>query len=394
MKKLHAGHWLGLALFLVVPLAVVAPKGEVVLLVFVALPLLARTISRNSYRQSLRSPLLIVLTLILLWGAISALWALDPVAALHRAGTLALLAVAAVTVLAATDHLLDEERRVVRRSAVFGLIFGCALLAIEITAGLPFNSALRDSTEWIKPTILNGALSISAILAWPAALIVRQDKGPWLAIVLMLLVVFVLVLGESNSARVAFGLAVVITALTLHWPAIASRAVIVIVVAGILTAPLLPGNILEPERWSETLSHTTDSVIHRFHIWHFSAERIAEKPIAGWGLDTSRIIPGGEVEVIHKGARMQLHPHNAALQIWLELGIPGALGLTAIVLIALLSARYLPREAQAASFATTIAALTIASLSFGIWQHWWLATLALAAVSVKIAVDDAEPPLA
>ena len=392
MKKLHAGHWLGLALFLVVPLAVVAPKGEVILLVFVALPLLARTISRGSYRQALRSPLVIVLTLLLLWGAASAVWALDPVAALHRAGTLALLAAAAIAVLTATDLLLDEERRVVRWAAVFGLIFGCALLVIELIAGLPFNSALRDSTEWIKPTILNGALSVTAILAWPAALIVRRHKGPWLAIVLMLLVVVVLVLGEGNSARVAFGLAAVTAALTLHWPATASRAVIVIAVAGILTAPLLPGSFLAPERWSETLSQTTDSVIHRLHIWHFSAERIAEKPIAGWGLDTSRIIPGGEVEVIHKGARMQLHPHNAALQIWLELGIPGALGLTAIVLIALLSARYLPREAKAASFATTAAALAIASLSFGIWQHWWLATLALAAVSVKIAADGAEPP--
>ena len=392
MKKLHAGHWLGLALFLVVPLAVVAPKGEVILLAFVALPLLARTISRGSYRHFLRSPLVIVLTLLLLWGAVSALWALDPVAALHRAGTLALLAVAATAVLTATDLLVDMERQVVRRVAVFGVLLGCALLVIELTAGLPFNSALRDSTEWIKPTILNGALSVTAILAWPTALIVRQDKGPVPAIGLMLLVVVVLVLGEGNSARVAFGAGAVAAALTLHWPAIASRAVIVFAVAGIFAAPLLPGTFLAPDRWSETLSQTTDSVIHRLHIWNFSAERIADKPIAGWGLDTSRIIPGGEVEVINKGARMQLHPHNAALQVWLELGVPGALGLTAVVLIALLSARYLPREAQAASFATTAAAFTIASLSFGIWQHWWLATLTLAAVSVKIAAADSEPP--
>ena len=392
MKQLHAGHWLGLALFLVVPLAVVAPKGEVILLAFVALPLLARTFSRGSYRHSLRSPFVIVLTLLLLWGASSALWALDPVAALHRAGTLALLAVAAIAVLTASDLLVDVERRLVRRAAVLGFLLGCALLIVELTAGLPFNSALRDGSQWIKPTILNGALSVTAILAWPAALIVRQEKGRLLAIGLMLLVVVALVLGEGNSARVAFGVAAATTALALHWPAITSRAVIVIAVAGILAAPLIPAAFLAPDRWSETLSQTTDSVIHRLHIWNFSAERIADKPIAGWGLDTSRIIPGGDVEVITKGARMQLHPHNAALQVWLELGVPGALGLTAVVLIALLSARYLPREAQAASFATTAAAFTIASLSYGIWQHWWLATLTLAAVSVKIAVADSEPP--
>ncbi len=391
MSRLYAGHWLGLAMFLIAPLAVVAPKGEVVLLAFVALPLLACTISRSSYKNWIRSPIAVVLLLLLLWGAASAGWALDSTAALQRAGTLALLALAVLVVFTATDYLLAEERRIVRMSIVLGLILGCSLLVIELTMGLPFNSALRDSTDWIKPTILNGALSVAAILAWPAALILRQNKGPVPAIILLLAVIVVLVLGEGNSARLAFGLAALTAALTLYWPAIASRAVIVVSVAGILAAPLLPGTLLTPERWSEALLQTTDSVIHRLHIWHFSAERIAEKPVVGWGLDTSRIIPGGDVEVIYKGARMQLHPHNAALQVWLELGVPGAVGMTAVVLIALLGARHLPRQTRAASFATTVAALAIASLSFGIWQHWWLATLALAAVSVKVAVAESEP---
>lgn len=392
MRRLHAGHWLGLALFLVAPLAVVAPKGEVILLAFVALPLLARTISRGSFGEILQSPLAVVLLLLLLWGASSALWALDPPAALHRAGTLALLAVAAYAVLTACEFLVDEERRVVRKAAVAGLVLACILLILELSTGLPLNTAVRGAQSELKPTILNGALSVIAILAWPAALILRQDKGAWLAITLMLLVVVVLVLGEGNSARVAFGLAALAAAATLHWPAIALRAIVIVAVAGILAAPILPGTILAPERWSETLSQTTDSVIHRLHIWHFSAERIAEKPIAGWGLDASRIIPGGDVEVIKEGASMQLHPHNAPLQVWLELGIPGAVGLTAVVLIALLSVRYQPREARAASLAATTAAFAIASLSFGIWQHWWLATLALLAVSVKMAVADAQPP--
>lgn len=392
MRRLHAGHWLGLTLFLMAPLAVVAPKGEVVLLALVALPLLARTVRRSTYRESLRSPFVIVLIALLAWGAVSTFWALDTMAALHRAGSLALLAIAAVAVFSACDVLVDEERRIVRKAALLGTALGGALLLLELTGGLPLNTALRGGSGDLKPTILNGALSVVAIMVWPAVLIARQMRGLIAAIALLLLVIVVLFLGEGNSARVAFGLAVVTVIAARHWPTITMRALILITVVGILAAPLLPATVLAPERWEAALSNVTDSAIHRLHIWRFSAERIAEKPITGWGLDSSRTIPGGDVEVIEDGASMQLHPHNAALQFWLELGTPGALGFAAIVLIALLSGRHLPREAQAASLATAVAALTVASLSFGIWQHWWLATLALAAVAVKIAAADAEPP--
>ena len=394
MRRFHAGHWLGLALFLMAPLAVVAPKGEVVLVMFVALPLLARAMSRGSYRQSPLSPLVVILVLLLLWGSASALWSIDSLASLYRAGTLALLAVAGVALLTAGDILVEEERRFARNATVAGLLIACVLLIVELSAGLPLNTLVQSAGNVPKPTILNGALSIVAIMAWPAALILRQNKGSLFSIALLLLAAVVLILGESNSARLAFGLAALIAALSLLQPAMARRAMIIIATLGILGAPLLPGTVLSPERWADVLSQTTDSAIHRLHIWQFSAERIAEKPLAGWGLDASRIIPGGDIEVIQDGASMQLHPHNAPLQVWLELGVPGAMGLAAIVLIALLSVRHLPNDVQAASLATTTAALTIASLSFGIWQHWWLATLTLAAVSVKIAVDGAEPPIA
>ena len=70
MRWFHAGHWLVSALFLMAPLAVDAPKGEVILVAFVALPLLTRAISRGSYRQSLQSSLVVVLVLLLLLVAV------------------------------------------------------------------------------------------------------------------------------------------------------------------------------------------------------------------------------------------------------------------------------------------------------------------------------------
>ena len=101
--------------------------------------------------------------------------------------------------------------------------------------------------------------------------------------------------------------------------------------------------------------------------------------MVGWGLDASRSIPGGKDESRPGEAHLPLHPHNAALQAWLELGAPGAALMA--VFLALLWRRLAiptgrgftpppPREAWRRPSASAFAA-------YGIWQEWWLATLAL-----------------
>ncbi|MFM8615049.1 MAG: O-antigen ligase family protein, partial [Alphaproteobacteria bacterium] len=77
------------------------------------------------------------------------------------------------------------------------------------------------------------------------------------------------------------------------------------------------------------------SAVHRLVIWDFAAQRLAEKPITGWGLAASRAMPGGRAQpdaatldrlnikapalrdfVTQPHAElMPLHPHNGALQL-------------------------------------------------------------------------------
>ena len=90
---------------------------------------------------------------------------------------------------------------------------------------------------------------------------------------------------------------------------------------------------------------------------------------------------------------MPLHPHNAPLQLWLELGIPGALlfvAITACLLIAI--ARRLRDRLAAATAATVLlVAITLSSFSYGIWQTWWLAALWLAAGLTAMVTRPVEP---
>jgi exopolysaccharide production protein ExoQ len=118
-------------------------------------------------------------------------------------------------------------------------------------------------------------------------------------------------------------------------------------------------------------------------IWQFTAESIAVRPVAGWGLNASRSIPGGTDEVSPGTNRLPLHPHNAILQWWLELGAVGAAIGTALIVSVVFRAGQIggvagPDAAGPAALAATASALTVALVSYGIWQSWWIATLWLA----------------
>ncbi|HXO90357.1 MAG TPA: O-antigen ligase family protein [Stellaceae bacterium] len=145
------------------------------------------------------------------------------------------------------------------------------------------------------------------------------------------------------------------------------------------------------------------SAAHRLEIWSFVAEHIRQRPIAGWGLDAARRLPGGTAQVIihHcddadrpdgialSSQTLPLHPHNAILQVWLELGGVGvALGFGPLVFAiwrAFRNPEWRTRPAQAMIAATAAATVSVGLVSFGIWQEWFLSGLFIAAAFAVLA---------
>jgi hypothetical protein len=132
---------------------------------------------------------------------------------------------------------------------------------------------------------------------------------------------------------------------------------------------------------------------HRLLIWSFVGDRIAEGPLAGWGFDASRAMPGGK-DLIRPGQTwMPLHPHDAPLQLWLELGVPGAVLfalIVALVWFALADIDW-PRLFAAAAGASLMAALVVSFASYGIWEEWWLDTLWFFLFAIIVMARAARP---
>jgi O-antigen ligase len=123
----------------------------------------------------------------------------------------------------------------------------------------------------------------------------------------------------------------------------------------------------------------------RVGIWRFASLLIAHKPLLGYGLDASRVWPD----------HIPMHPHDAAIQIWLETGVLGAL------LAALFWGWLFYRIERisrtdpvwaAAACATAVAYLLIGAVSFGVWQEWWLglgaAAIALCAMVLRARREE------
>src|SRR5262249_24245190 len=172
-----------------------------------------------------------------------------------------------------------------------------------------------------------------------------------------------------------------------------ARLAAILSVLVIVTAPLTFARLERLPRLAEFAEAVKQSAEHRLLIWSFVGDRIAERPLAGWGLDTARAIPVGGEPIRHGETWLPLHPHNAPLQLWLELGVPGAVvgALVAARLSLALAAAPWPRRFAAAAAGSLAAAFVACLGTYGIWQEWWLGTLAFCLFLVRVMARAATP---
>jgi exopolysaccharide production protein ExoQ len=362
------------ATLLFFPLLVLVPRGMAALASVAGLCAagLVLTTNRNRLSPALVLPA-VLLGSLLLWGTASALWSVDPIRTLAVAARLAGLFAAGLA-LAAAASLIAAPRRMTL-FLVVGLAIGLAMAVSERATGGVLSSLFSDRTY--RASRLNQASISFAILLLPvsAMLVCRGQK---IFAVLLSIATAVTVYGLAGTAAKAVLIAGLPMGLLLYRsrPLIA-RAAAAISIVVIVTAPLSFARLV----WLPTLSETVDGVKfsagHRLLIWSFAGDRIAERALAGWGLDSSRAIPGGEDPVRSDETWLPLHPHNAPLQLWLELGVPGAVLfalLVALAWVALARAEWPPLFAAAAGAGFTTAFLGCFA-TYGIWQEWWLGTL-------------------
>jgi O-antigen ligase len=377
------------AALLFFPLLVVLPRGIAALVSAAGLCAAGLVLSAGRSRPtSILAIATMLLGCLLLWGTASALWSVNPVRSLVVAARLAGLFTVGLG-LAAGAGLVAAPRRLTFLLLI-GMALGIAMVAIELATGGGLNSLVSDRAY--RPTQLNQASISFALLVLPASALLIS-LGQTIFATLLAAVTAVMVYELAGTAAKAVLLAGVAMSLLLYRarPLVAGVA-LAVSVAAIVAAPLTFARLERLPGLGETADSFKISAGHRLLIWSFAGDRIAERPVTGWGLDASRAIPGGDDPIRPGEPWMPLHPHNAALQVWLELGAPGAALfalLTAIVWGALARVEWPPVFAAAAGASLTIAFIGCFA-TYGIWQEWWLGTLSFSLFLVLVMARVAE----
>lgn len=368
-----------------------------------ALPLLRAAGWRTPWSvRFLAAPALAALA----WGWISALWAIDPNLALSRAAKLTVVTLVGATLLAAIVDLPEHRRRQVGAALVAGVAAALAIIAIDLMLDGGLRRAIRDVPSYYGMASLNNGMTLVVLLVWPATIWVwrlgaRPGRGVWrwLAPLPVIACVPLLLRLESQSAATAFAVGVATFVVVAAAPRVMARLMALGAALGTMAAPALVLTVLDARLLSEWFGGLSSTTIHRLYIWDFSVARILEHPLLGWGLDSSRVMPGRDTMITEINpslpptiyGQMQvlpLHPHNAPLQLWLELGLPGA-ALFALIAGGLLygaAGRTGNRMGAGVAAAVLVVALALSSFSYGIWQTWWLAALWFAAALTAVTV--------
>ncbi|HEX7966617.1 MAG TPA: O-antigen ligase family protein [Stellaceae bacterium] len=390
---LAPGNILAAGAIVAPPLAVFAPLGMAPLLALVAVALLA-----GDWRRCLAwirpfAPLGALLVLLSLWAALTSLW--SPIAAhsLFESARFLAICAAGLCILGAGAALAASASARLGRAAVIGVTIAVVLLQFELWSGKVLWHLLRGMAldEYVALARYDRGVTLLLLAAWPAAAALIVRRARWALAVLAIAVGITLYQFDSRSAFLAALIGLAALAAAWRLPRLVAVALVggvaLIAVAFPLVAPGGPGI----ERVHEAAPMLRQSAIHRLVIWRFVSDRIAERPLLGWGMDASRALPGGqepagdiapELDMDIAAEALPLHPHDAALQWRVELGAPGALLCIAalgVVLWRIAADRSMATPHRALALGCAGAALTIAMLSFGAWQAWWLSSLWLTA---------------
>jgi O-antigen ligase len=321
----------------------------------------------------------LILAALALWAAVSLAWtpapnlhpphslkALSRFTVLHLAVQL-IVSTAFVTTLARLDG--SRAARVLAWTSVGFLIVPPLLLEEGLTGArlyqaLPALIHQPIRPDWLPADLAQGGYVV-AVMVWPLG-VALWTRGLWpLALALAACAPLSMVILRGDAPSIALALSLPVFLLALRSGRGAIRILGAVVAAYVLVAPLLMLAMDRLGAFGRLKGRVSDSWAERLHIWSFVVGRWTQHPLRGAGLDASRAFP----------ADVALHPHNGPLQLAYELGFPGAL-LGALFWLWLwrriADASAQNRLAGAAAAATATVYLVIGSVSFGLWQDWWI----------------------
>lgn len=339
-------------------------------------------------RRWLSTPLGLAALVFLGFALVSVAWSREPLSALHALGEF-VLPIGAAGVLA----VLLPQRAPPFAAWLFLICVGiaCALIFAELYTDVTLRReiGLRSASYIFNRPVL----TVLVLLAPLVQLVTLRARSGMAGLAMAVGALVVGAIGLSDSGAAVLGL--IAGALAYGVARLRPRLAPVLLGAGLVIAfALAPvfgdmARTLLPPSLHQKLaqSHSRE----RVEIWRSFGAAIREEPVTGAGFGMSARFDQDPVAArVPSELRLQLemgHPHNAAIQVWTELGGIGAVLAVVVLLLMLRALARLPVEEIPPRAALVAAVAAVSLVGHGAWQGWWPAAIGAAIVWLRIAEE-------
>lgn len=345
--------------------------------------------AKNQFKPVMDAHVLALIGLAMAIAGISCLWSPEPAYSLSKVLKTAplLLAGYGMVVLCARVRLTSDQARFYFRFLLAIFIFCCLFFFVEYRWHHPIlRYIIVDVSGGTVPHsienefLLNRGAVFLSLFAYPLfafsqMIATTKAQKYQVAFIIGAGLFLALFWAQSQSAQIA----TVVMTIMLLFPAArktARRVFMGVLLCGIIVAPLIP-----PALQSVLQSHygspddenfiQSASIPERLEVWNFVAENIAKKPILGHGVEATRFLKSDHI-MPEFGTNTVIHPHNAILQVWLEMGVLGVmLALLFVILMFRRMGASDPRE-QKDYLALFAGIFCVLCIGYGLWQAWLL----------------------
>lgn len=397
MKLPQKPQALAAGLLAVAPLAMAfVRRSSTLLLALAALAtlIIARDRLRAHWRAARVDPALLGgLALIAAWGAISLLWSPLPGRGLKQ-----LIFDVLVPIAAGLTLLVSPRQPLTDRGLSWLLVpltLAGALVAVQLY--VPFRiEALFNAKEGHSELWRFNMVVVTLALFIPA-LIMTMRRVPLMATAACLTIVGAIALSQSASAKTALVAGVFAYAVFRALPRRVSLILSGVFLFALLAVQPWQGRLIEQ---GFAITGKTDilfpSAKERIVIWKASGNVALDALPWGTGMGSSDAVADSDFARLMPpelsiGLR-QTHAHDAFLNVLMELGLPGFIGMALIAFGVLRMMARLPDPLYAPAMALATQVIMVDLISHGAWQSWWFTAIMFGILALRTwSVEPAQP---
>jgi len=321
------------------------------------------------------APHSVALLVLIVWSAVTILWTPQPGVA---AGRLPSILLTYLLFVAATACVKDLVRLSDVNLIPIGVSLAALALAFEFLPGSPLHRVIDldiDGTESQRAAML------LALLVWPAVGSLLWKNRMLQALALGLVTILALWLVRNLLVFSAFIAGTLAFLLAMWRPRMAPLVVGGVSLVLLAFAPL--AGWLMARYGGFLLPREGDALVG---VWRDVTYALPSHLLAGFGFDAS--------SALARGANGELlsSPRNAALQIWLELGLVGVIFASATIALTYFATSRIVEKHRPAVLAVFASASVMMYSGLAAWQTWWLTTLGLTSISLTFVSRLAARP--